>query len=968
MRIKCPECAKSLSLGQPKPGRYRPKCKYCEQPFDLKIDQNGRPEVGVFEPADGLVAKTAKSQAATYAKSEDKSKAVQKKGQQPISGSVQETAETEETAGTGLSAPFEESEQQFPSGLRADQRVRREDGGADGGADGGDVSSRVASAVVNDGNPTDGASLEVADERLVLQDSGVTHHLAEQVSPTQSELTSSSLASHGSNEDSGSIPDRLGGYRILRLLGRGAMGAVYEAKQVSLDRLVALKTIRGRLAENPASLARFTREAYAAAQLTHHNVVQIYDFGEDAGRHFFSMEWVRGGPLDRLIREKGTLEPRMAVAYTVQAARGLQFAHRHGMVHRDIKPANLLLTDDGVIKVADLGLVKIPDHGEIDPEHDPNLVVDLASGTEVTVQGTAVGTPAYMAPEQSIDAAAVDHRADIYSLGCTLFFMLAGRPPFEGTIVSEVTKQHAKTQPPNLIDVNRRVPDELQQIVSKAMAKHPDQRYESLVGMIGDLESYLGITAEGKFSPSSPQADAWEAITIRYRAAAPLMNLSTAYLFSLVAVAGGLTVLLLLAGTGLAWILIGPSVLVITLLTTMFLGSRLATSVVIDHLRLWLGSWVGWDWLLAGMGATAFCLIVLLAGLWPGLVVGTLLGVVAGGVFHRCVVLPGSNAQRDALRDAEHFIRDLRIDGTDEDGLRLFAARYGGKGWQRLYESLFGYESLCKTREILHGDPSYTRSVGSISLRDQTCRMLKRKALANRKTRDHQRLAKIEERGLEKEGLSADEARDRAWQIAAAVMENAKSSTDQAKSSDEASIKKRERIKQMIADARSGKYRRQRDRFAAIRFALSGQTRLLVGCLLLSIFALWGYGQGVFDHFKQFDALETVRSGQLDLNEVATAVTGTAASAKEPELKTGFLGGQVHGWSIGVAGLLLALSSFVSGWRMTPFAVVATVVILFGPTLGVPGLGAQLQPWMIAAVSGLVIYLPGIIVGESSPK
>ena len=108
------------------------------------------------------------------------------------------------------------------------------------------------------------------------------------------------------------IPDRMGGYKVLRMLGRGAMGAVYQAKQLSLDRIVALKTIRSRFADNPASLARFTREAYAAAQLTHHNVVQIYDFGEEDGKHFFSMEWVRGGPLSDLIRDKGALDPKLA--------------------------------------------------------------------------------------------------------------------------------------------------------------------------------------------------------------------------------------------------------------------------------------------------------------------------------------------------------------------------------------------------------------------------------------------------------------------------------------------------------------------------------------------------------------------------------------------------------------------------------------------------------------------------------
>ena len=138
-----------------------------------------------------------------------------------------------------------------------------------------------------------------------------------------------------------------------------------KARQVSLDRDVALKTIRGRLADNPTSLARFTREAYAAAQLSHHNVVQIYDFGEESGQHFFSMEWIKGGTLSDLVKEKGCIDPKLAAGYIAQAARGLQFAHQGGMVHRDVKPANLLLSDEGVVKVADLGLVKIPD--ELDP-------------------------------------------------------------------------------------------------------------------------------------------------------------------------------------------------------------------------------------------------------------------------------------------------------------------------------------------------------------------------------------------------------------------------------------------------------------------------------------------------------------------------------------------------------------------------------------------------------------------------
>jgi len=845
MRINCPSCEKSLSLGEPKKGHYRPKCKYCGEPFDLRIDSDGKPALG-----------------------------------------------------QGLEVTQHSGDRAVSSGAR----------------------QKSASMIRED--------------------------------------------------DAKSIPERLGGYRVLRLLGRGAMGTVYEAKQISLDRLVALKTIRGRLAENPASLARFTREAYAAAQLTHHNVVQIYDFGEDAGLHFFSMEWVRGGPLAHLIREKGKLEPRLAVSYAVQAARGLQFAHRHGMVHRDIKPANLLLTNDGVIKVADLGLVKIPDHGDSDSEQ--HEAVDLASGTQVTMQGTAVGTPAYMAPEQSTDAAGVDARADIYSLGCTLFFMLAGHPPFEGTVVSEIKEQHANAKPPCLTEINHRVPDELQRIVSKAMAKHADQRYESLAGMIRDLESYLGLSGEIEFSPTSQQADAWEAVATRYRDATRWEKVTDlvqwgGFLFSF-----GLTCLLVWLGAGPKWVLTGPGLVVGIVAFAQMSNKRLVKSPIVDHVRKWLGTWSVWDWVLTLAGTLTIGLLVMFCGLWPGLLVGLVIGTALGFCIDRAIALPVWKAQRSPLAEAERLIRDLRINGTDEEGLRSFVARYSGRGWQRLYEALFGYESLFEMREKLRRDSSFTGPADVHSLRDRVCVLLRSKTEAHQKIKDHRRLATIEERGLEREGLSQEEARDRAWQIAAAVMENTRVESDSESSARsenaQAAIQKRLRMKQMIADARSGKYRREPEKLAVARFAMGGQTRLLAGCLLLCLFALWGNSRGLFDPFKQIDALESVRSGGLDLDQVSTALKGAAVTANDAESGNLLFAWSIHAWSLGFAGLLLTLSSFVAGWRMTPFAAAATLVILFGPAWGIPGWGSVIAPWMVAAVIGVVIYLPGIIWGERSDE
>src|SRR5262249_19572151 len=181
------------------------------------------------------------------------------------------------------------------------------------------------------------------------------------------------------------VPQALGGYTVIKLLGKGGMGAVYLARQVSLDRNVALKVMNPSWAKDPVFLARFTREAYAAAQLVHHNVVQIYDIGEEHGTPFFSMEFVPGQNLGEIPRGKGKLDIEEAVGYTLQAARGLKYAHDQGMVHRDVKPDNLMLNDQGIVKVADLGLVKLPS-GEL-PEQAgalPPVAEGVAGPSDLT--------------------------------------------------------------------------------------------------------------------------------------------------------------------------------------------------------------------------------------------------------------------------------------------------------------------------------------------------------------------------------------------------------------------------------------------------------------------------------------------------------------------------------------------------------------------------------------------------------
>lgn len=755
------------------------------------------------------------------------------------------------------------------------------------------------------------------------------------------------------------IPQRLGGYRILRLLGRGAMGAVYEAKQLSLDRNVALKTIRGRLADSPSALARFTREAYAAAQLVHHNVVQIYDFGQDNGQHFFSMEWVRGGPLSDLIRDNGPLDPRVAATYTLQAARGLQFAHRNGMVHRDVKPANLLLNDEGVVKVADLGLVKVPD--QPDPESDvgaASAASGMASGTQVTMMGTAVGTPAYMAPEQGVDATTVDHRADVYSLGCTLFYLLTGKAPFDGSQVSVVMKQHAQDPIPKVQLVNPRVPDSLGRVIEHAMAKRPDDRYSSVADMIGDLESFLGLQSAAGFSPSSQQADRWEELA-KAHAAAPLAKLQKPVVLGFLGLCGLL--LLVTPLLGFRFALMSPATFVMAIAVALVFGSGAGRSAVVTRLRGWFGSLSWFDMVVGVVVAIVMLLVVVLVGLWPGVLVGAVLGSAAGAAYHFMLVKPLQESRAANIVDAERFVRDLRIEGIDEDKLRDFAARYSGATWRGLFEALFGYDATKAKQSQLMADPAGKQLAGGATFRDRVCNGLQSKATANRTARDHQRLATLEEQGLKSEGMSAADAKERAWQMASAMIDATKlvpmpamAAADPKAIADE----RRNRMKAMLAEARSGKYAKQRDKLAPLRFALGAKVRLLAGCALLALTGWWAYSNGLVSA----EALQSVRdsaaSGMLDVDSIKTTVTASVTDAATKQNMPKLLG--ANGWAVGFAGMLLAGSAFIGGWRISLFIIPAVILAIFGESFGIPAIG-PFPAWTIAAAAAAGILIPGVL-------
>ncbi|HYH27306.1 MAG TPA: protein kinase [Actinomycetota bacterium] len=264
-------------------------------------------------------------------------------------------------------------------------------------------------------------------------------------------------------------------YRLGDLLGRGGMATVYSATDTVLERPVAVKVLDGKFSGDAEFVERFRREARASAALNHPNIVSVFDTGSDDGMHFIVMELVPGRTLASHLAEKGTLPPERAAAIASSVARALEAAHAQQLVHRDIKPGNVLLTDEGQVKVTDFGIAR------------------AASGTSITLTGAVLGTASYLSPEQA-QGREVDGRSDIYSLGCVLYEMLTGKPPFSGPSPVAVATQHVSEEPDPPSAIQGELPPALERVVMRAMAKDPSDRFTTAAEMVAALDG--AVTGE----------------------------------------------------------------------------------------------------------------------------------------------------------------------------------------------------------------------------------------------------------------------------------------------------------------------------------------------------------------------------------------------------------------------------------------------------------------------------------------
>jgi serine/threonine protein kinase len=283
----------------------------------------------------------------------------------------------------------------------------------------------------------------------------------------------------------------IGNYLILDKLGQGGMGVVFKARHRLLGRVGALKILPPSFARDRDAVLRFRREVEAAGRLKHPNLVAAQDADEDRGVHFLVMDYVEGRDLDRIVRERGPMPVVQAIDCLIQAARGLEAAHAQGIIHRDIKPGNLMLENSGTVRVLDLGLARIVDAA--------NPFSKTAAG-RLTQSGMYMGTIDYMAPEQAEDSHRVDHRVDIYSLGCTIFYLLTGREPFPGETVLKRLIAHMMHPAPSLRSDRPGIHAAVEAAYQKMMAKRPEDRPASMTEVIALLEACKVTTLEASKS------------------------------------------------------------------------------------------------------------------------------------------------------------------------------------------------------------------------------------------------------------------------------------------------------------------------------------------------------------------------------------------------------------------------------------------------------------------------------------
>ncbi len=903
MAIACPYCKHRLNLKPARPGRYRPKCPNCAQPFLVWVPEEGGAEYKVRALPNDTQARDPRSAGSGPGSQGDFVLAAP----QPVSAPV--TAAGTDTGVFGASHVF---------------GYARTNADPDAPAHGGP-------------GPQSGEDDEGAFAIAPRHD--------------------------------------IRGYAIERELGRGGMGTVYLARQLSLDRAVALKLMSKRWASDPVFVARFTREAFAAAQLSHPNIVQIYDIGEAGGARFFSMEYVRGKSLADVVKAQGKLDPETAVGYVLQAARGLKHAHERGMIHRDVKPDNLLLDDQGLVKVADLGLVKTPNLSR-DDDQLTDVSMSSRSGLlslppDMTGTRIALGTPAYMSPEQCRDAATVDHRADIYSLGCTLYVLVTGRPPFEGTTAVELMSKHAYDPivPPE--QIVHRVPKELSAVIQRMMAKDAGDRFQDMGAVVRTLEAWLGVHHTGTFSPQEEQIAKLEGYVFEFNGcpAAVLRGRLVSGFFGAVVLAA---VLLAFFGK-IVWASGALGLAVEATAAYFVLDGALRRGHLFTCARRFVGGMGVADLAMSVAGFGLFCLLLALLNVfwvWAGFgLIGLGLAFVLRYALDRAVI----EARRRAVEGCERQLRRLRVQGLDEEELRQFVAKFAGRHWEEFFEALFGYEAKLAARGVLLRGGAAGAREKHAAWREPLIAGMERVERSRKEARERKLLAAVERANLLAGGASVHSADQHAEAAASAMVraaaqirqaETARATPGHLTGQAPANVGALVRAAEHPAEFAFVPSRKADPLTRLVSLFVGPHVRAFGAAVLLAACVLWAHQNALGPGAEVGAQVRQVAEGQ-NLSDLRPQAALDIGRPTEPLVIDGVpaaLTAWVDSFNVGLAGAILLASLFFRGNRMSVLAIIGAVVTVLGHKSGIRTV-EPLRDYHVSLLLGTVLALVGFRLG-----
>jgi hypothetical protein len=786
----------------------------------------------------------------------------------------------------------------------------------------------------------------------------------------------------------GGTPRFLGHHVLLKRLGCGPRGQAFLALPASLRHLAVLKVLAAERVADPIFRAHFTREAFAASMIDHPNLAALRDLGTERGRQFASVRYVAGCSIAELIESGSRLEPYQAAVVILQAARGLRAAHRQGIWHRDVKPGNIRIDASGLVKVDDLGL-----------EMTPSLAAALESRHKEKPDSAArvsaaVGTPAFMAPEQGRDPVASDGRADIYALGCTFYTLVTGKPPFAGENAAELIRQHQEDAPVPAREWVPGLPRAIDDVIRTMMGKRLDERYPSMDVLVEALERTIGLKGEAATTALASEGREINELADRLATStAPARRLRSRILALSCTIWLGFVALLFRLGLvqpALGILGFGALTGVIICITSSIAGrSELLGLALAVLLGRGFRCWVGWGSIAAG--------ILLAVCVWGGILPWFLL-LCAGslaGAFHYFLDRPWQQERRRLLESAREILRRLRGRGHDEQTLQELVAGQEGDCWVVLFRGLFGRASLPMARTRWRPESNRRWRTPLEGGGDLAYAALESRLQARLDSQHIRLLREVEERRLEALGVNLLTARRKARRIAKAMVVTAAQWRDEQRlpeagehSAPADGAPLRELLLRAADDPepmlephepQSSALRRRLDALGSL--LLGGGLRLLLAILLFLAFAVWLDTRGILtfsqlrtqavevDHAVQ-DAMRASDLGRL--REVKWILSVDWRRLEEPvdfPWLTDVIGDSVRGSNLAVAAGILLLSTF-SGRRFVGLmALIGAAVAPFGARWGLAlaVLEPRFDAHMQARIVGVAILIAAMLLRRRKP-